>query len=174
MEIIEKVIGNLSDESYKDLNVDYVNFDWDETRRRTQKVTSEGGISLGIRLNLEAQTQGLNQDDILSIQDGTAIAVNINETEVIVVSLESPEHAAKVAYEIGNRHAPTFFSEDKQKIMTPYNNPMMEMLEKIHAHPKVESHKLLNSRSLSSVTSDHSHTHGEKTGKIVKDLKKQV
>ena len=53
--------------------------------------------------------------------------------EVIRVSL-TPGHekqAAKVCYEIGNRHAPLFWGEN-DTFITIYNEPMLLMLQKLH------------------------------------------
>lgn len=61
------------------------------------------------------------------------IAVNTPPCEVIRVSL-TPGHekqAAKVCYEIGNRHAPLFWGEN-DTFITIYNEPMLLMLQKLH------------------------------------------
>lgn len=173
MIIIEEPLGSLEDKKFKNFKVDYVNLDWDETRRRTQKVVSENGVEIGLKLNLNAQQRGIYQNDVLVVEDDVAVVVNINETKVITVELTSLEQAAKVAYDIGNFHAPTFYTEDRKGLMTPYTQPMLELLKKNNSNPVIESKKLLNNQSLSSVTSDHSHTHGEKTGKIISNLKPQ-
>ena len=39
---------------------------------------------------------------------------------------------AKVCYEIGNRHAPLFYGNDEYTFITPYDEPMMVMLSKLH------------------------------------------
>ena len=65
--------------------------------------------------------------------DEKIIAVNTPPCEVIRVSL-TPGHekqAAKVCYEIGNRHAPLFWGEN-DTFITIYNEPMLLMLQKLH------------------------------------------
>ena len=39
---------------------------------------------------------------------------------------------AKVCYEIGNRHAPLFYGHDDFSFVTPYDEPMLVMLKKMH------------------------------------------
>ncbi len=41
------------------------------------------------------------------------------------------KQAAKVCYEIGNRHAPLFWGEN-DTFITIYNEPMLLMLQKLH------------------------------------------
>ncbi len=169
--IIERPLGNLKDDKFKDLEVDYVDFEWYELRRRIQKVTSRGGYDIGLRWDQETLSAGLMQDDVLAVEDGKAIAINVKETEAIVAKINTVREAAKLCYEIGNRHAPLFFGENFDEIIMPYDKPMLVMLEKLHAHPEVKQRKLLNSHALSSVstgtdTDGHSHTHGGEEGKM--------
>lgn len=162
--IVERPIGNLKDEEYKDLEVDYVDFEWFELRRRIQKVTSRGGREVGLRWSQDTLSEGLMQDDVIAVEDGEAIAINVKPAEAIVAKIGSVREAAKLCYEIGNRHAPLFFGENFDEIIMPYDKPMLVMLEKLHAHPEVAERKLLNSHALSSVSTGtdadgHSHTH---------------
>ena len=76
---------------------------------------------------------GLYQGDVLYADDEKNLAVNTPPCEVIRVSL-TPGHekqAAKVCYEIGNRHAPLFWGEN-DTFITIYNEPMLLMLQKLH------------------------------------------
>lgn len=57
------------------------------------------------------------QDDVLAVEDGKAIAINVKETEAIVAKTNTVREAAKLCYEIGNRHAPLFFGENFDEIV---------------------------------------------------------
>ncbi|MBR3756480.1 MAG: hypothetical protein IKK48_05150, partial [Firmicutes bacterium] len=75
----------------------------------------------------------LFQGDVIYMDEEVVVVVNTPPCEVIEIAL-TPGHekyAAKVCYEIGNRHAPLFWGEDG-KFITIYDEPMMVMLQKIH------------------------------------------
>ena len=105
-------------------------------------------------------TRGLNQDDVLAVEGDTVYAVNIPPCEVIVVTVDEhhPHMVAKVCYEIGNRHAPLFWGAKEGTFITPYNEPMQVMLDKLHGvSTEVKESKLDFDRRISA--SVHSHTH---------------
>ena len=132
--ICEKILGKLTDEEFSGKKVDYVDIHWDEAFKKLHRKTSQGGTELGIRLDDSVLTRGLNQDDVLAVEGDTVYAVNIPPCEVIVVTVDKhhPHMVAKVCYEIGNRHAPLFWGAEEGNFITPYNEPMKVMLDKLH------------------------------------------
>lgn len=132
--LCEKVLGNLKEEKFKNLTVDYVDIEWHETFKKLHKKISKSGEEIGIRLGNNILIKGLNQDDVLYADEKKVIAVNIPEFEVIVVKVENECLIPKVCYEIGNRHATLFYGDNEREFITPYNEPMLEMLNKIHRH----------------------------------------
>ena len=131
--ICEKILGKLSDDEFAGKNVDYVDFQWDEAFKKLHRKTSRGGVDVGINMDDTVLTRGLLQDDVLAVEGDTVIAVNVEECEAIqiVVTDGSPSVIAKVCYEIGNRHAPLFRGEDDKTFLTPFNGPMLTMIDKI-------------------------------------------
>lgn len=111
--LCEKVLGKLSDEKFKNLNVDYVDIDWYDAFKKLHKKVSAEGREVGIRLDNDILTKGLNQDDVLGVDGDTVIAVNIPPCDVIVakVAENHPHIVPKVCYEIGNRHATLFYGD---------------------------------------------------------------
>lgn len=65
--LCEKVLGKLSDEKFKNLNVDYVDIDWYDAFKKLHKKVSDEGREVGIRLDNDILTKGLNQDDVLGV-----------------------------------------------------------------------------------------------------------
>lgn len=65
--LCEKVLGKLSDEKFKDLKVDYVDIDWYDAFKKLHKKVSVEGREVGIRLDNDILTKGLNQDDVLGV-----------------------------------------------------------------------------------------------------------
>lgn len=158
--ICEKILGKISDREFTGKKVDYVDIFWDEAFKKLHRKTSEGGVEIGIRLDDSVLTRGLNQGDVLAAEGDTVFAVRIPPCEGIVIHIDPhhPEMTAKVCYEIGNRHAPLFWGEEKGSFITPYNEPMRVMLEKLHGvSVEVREVSLDFSRRISA--SVHSHTH---------------
>ena len=66
------------------------------------------------------------------LAEDLAIAVH-RACPVILISVrEDCPQAARVCYEIGNRHAPLFFGSAPLSFVTPDNEPMYQMLAKLH------------------------------------------
>ena len=85
--LCEKVLGKLSDEKFKDLKVDYVDIDWYDAFKKLHKKVSAEGREVGIRLDNDILTKGLNQDDVLGVDGDTVVAVNIPPCDVIVAKV---------------------------------------------------------------------------------------
>lgn len=132
--LCEKILGNVSDDSYKNLYCDYVDIEWHEAFKKLHKKKSHSGIEIGIRLDNDILLRGLKQDDVLYADNERVIAVNIPPCEVIVAEAEDSCLIPKLCYEIGNRHATLFYGESENQFITPYNEPMLEMIRKIHRH----------------------------------------
>lgn len=131
--ICEKLLGKVQDAEFAGKNIDYVDFQWDEAFKRLHRKMSRGGIDIGINLDDYILTRGLNQDDVLAVEGDTILVVNILECEAIKITVEEGNlfAIAKTCYEIGNRHASLFRGEDGWTFITPYNGPMLTMIEKL-------------------------------------------
>lgn len=132
--LCEKILGKITDEPFNSLAVDYVDIEWYEAFKKLHKKTTHSGEEIGIRLDNEILSRGLNEGDVLYADDETAVVVTIPACEVIVADVPQESLIPKVCYEIGNRHAPLFYGENERQFITPYNQPMLEMLQKIHRH----------------------------------------
>ncbi len=158
--ICEKILGKVTDGKFKGKKVDYVDIFWDEAFKKLHRKTSGNGVEIGIRLDDSVLTKGVNQDDVLAVEGDTVFAVRIPPCECLIVRIDPhhPEMTAKVCYEIGNRHAPLFWGKDEGTFITPYNEPMRVMLEKLHGvSAEVAEVQLDFDRRISA--SVHSHTH---------------
>lgn len=158
--ICEKILGKVKDEKFSGKKVDYVDIHWDEAFKKLHRKTSCCGVEIGIRLDDSVLMRGLNQDDVLAVEGDTVLAVNIPPCEVIIVRIDAHHShmVAKVCYEIGNRHAPLFWGDEEGTFITPYNEPMRVMLDKLHGvKTEVADVKLDFDRRISA--SVHSHTH---------------
>ena len=155
--LVEKVIGNINDEQFKNSNIDYVDIEWHEAFKKLHRKTSQSGIEVGIKLDNDILTRGLRQGDVLAINEDNVIAVNIPKDKALVVKVDDTHLVPKVCYEIGNRHATLFEGSIHNEFITIYSEPMKEMLEKIGANATVEEIQFDFNKSISSSINAHHH-----------------
>ena len=155
--LVEKVIGNINDEQFKNSNIDYVDIEWHEAFKKLHRKTSQSGIEVGIKLDNDILTRGLRQGDVLAINEDNVIAVNIPKDKALVVKVDDTHLVPKVCYEIGNRHATLFEGDNHNEFITLYSEPMKEMLEKIGANVTVEEIQFDFNKSISSSINAHHH-----------------
>ena len=156
--LVEKVIGNINDEQFKNSNIDYVDIEWHEAFKKLHRKTSQSGIEVGIKLDNDILTRGLRQGDVLAINEDNVIAVNIPKDKALVVKVDDTHLVPKVCYEIGNRHATLFEGSSHNEFITIYSEPMKEMLEKIGANATVEEIQFDFNKSISSSINAHHHS----------------
>ena len=155
--LVEKVIGNINDEQFKNSNIDYVDIEWHEAFKKLHRKTSQSGIEVGIKLDNDILTRGLRQGDVLAINEDNVIAVNIPKDKALVVKVDDTHLVPKVCYEIGNRHATLIEGSSHNEFITIYSEPMKEMLEKIGANVTVEEIQFDFNKSISSSINAHHH-----------------
>lgn len=155
--IIEEVIGKLSEDRFKGYKVDYVDIEWHEAFKKLHKKISQNGREIGMKFGNEILTKGLNQDDVLAVDGENIVVVNIPPCEALLITVEDHHLFPKVCYEIGNKHATLFWGENHHELITPYNEPMKLMLEKLGLKVEKKDIKLDFSRSISSSINSHSH-----------------
>lgn len=157
--LCEQVLGKLEDIDVSGKTVEYVDIEWHEAFKRIHKKITDQGREVGIRMDDSILSRGLFQGDVIYQDETVIVAVNTPPCEIIEITLV-PGHekmAAKVCYEIGNRHAPLFWGE-KDTFITIYNEPMLVMLSKIHgvtAEKKIA--KLDFDRRISASIHNHHH-----------------
>lgn len=166
--IYTKILGKVDDEDFKNRPVDYIDFEWHETYSKLHRKTSRSGRDVAISLDDSILKIGIKPGDVFGVDsDGSVIAADVLETDILSVRLENPNFfsTAKVAYEIGNCHAPLFAGKDQSELITIFNEPMQRLLEGLHGiKVKVEkrNEKLDFSKQISSIVGHghgHSHVH---------------
>ncbi|AFI05735.1 urease accessory protein UreE [Helicobacter cetorum] len=152
--IIERLSGNLRDLNPLDFNVDYVNLEWFETRKKIARFKTEQAKDIAIRLK-DAPKLGLSHGDILFKEGKDIIAINILASQVIHIEAKSVAEVAKICYEIGNRHAALYYGENPFEFKTPFDKPMLALLEKLGIQNRVLSSRL-DSKERLTVSMAHS------------------
>lgn len=159
--ICEKIIGNLKDTQYPSNIIEYVDIEWHDAFHKIHKKVTKSGTEVGIHLDNDVLVHGLKEGDILYADSSKVIAVHILPCEAIIAKVDPhhPQMIAKLCYEIGNRHASLFWGQDDHTFVTPYTEPTLVMLEKIHGvTATVQTIPLDFAKAISS--SINAHTHG--------------
>ena len=125
MIIVEKISGKLAEGESR--RVERVALGWEDRLRSRQRVTSDGGSELGIAL---PTGRHLHQDDILYEDGERVIAVAAIPEPVLALYPESEAEMGRLAYQIGNRHAP--ISVQEGRLLTPYDKVLADYFEE---HP---------------------------------------
>ena len=157
--LCEQILGKLEETDLSGRKLEYVDIEWHEAFKKIHRKVTDKGTEVGIRMDDSVLTRGLLQGDVIYRDENLVIAINTPPCEFIQVSLmEGHEKmAAKVCYEIGNRHAPLFWGEE-DTFITIYNEPMMVMLSKIHGVTAVKkTEKLDFDRRISASVHNHHH-----------------
>lgn len=161
--IIEQIYGSLEQLTEQgkitQQTIDYVPLQWFESERNILRKTSQAGREIAFRLLKEGQR--LKHNDVVFISDELVIAIEIEPSEVIVLSPQTLPEMARACYEIGNKHSPLFLDGDE--ILLPYDKPMFEWLLAAGFDPKKEQRRLsqaLRANSAQGHSHSHSHNHG--------------
>lgn len=158
--VSEKILGKADDPEFADCEIDYVDIEWHEAFKKLHRKTTCRGEEIGIRMDNGVLTKGLNQGDVLAKEGKRIVVVNIPPCEVIRVQVDvhHPHMLGKVCYEIGNRHAALFWGDTGEEVITPYNEPMLAMLEKLHGVTVCRDTARLDfAKSIASSINNHTH-----------------
>lgn len=107
--IVETVLGNLAELPEPErcgLHLERVVLDGPSLRKRIQRVVTDHGTEMGIRL---AERRELQDGDILHREGTNAVVVSTLPTDVLVVAPATIEQMGFVAHSLGNRHLPAQF-----------------------------------------------------------------
>jgi len=136
---------------------DYVEIEWYEVAKKILYKISKNGMEVGIKLNGD---RALKHGDILSIEGNRALIVEIPECECIGLKPLTQLMMGKACYEIGNRHSPLFYQEDR--LLLPYDPPLLEALKKCGFDAYKCTARLIT--PLGGQGGGHSHSHGHSDG----------
>ncbi len=124
MIVVEEIKRKLAEGETR--RVERVALGWEDRLRSRQRVRSDGGTELGIAL---PTGQALGEGDILFEDDERVVAVSTIPEDILALYADSAEELARIAYQVGNRHAPVAVEEGR--VLTPYNSVIEEYFEKM-------------------------------------------
>lgn len=148
---IREKLGNLNSIDAGNRAIDWLQLEWHETTKRILHKRTAFGKE--IVLKFLAESQNLQQDDVIYIDEKTLIAVQILPCEVIVIHPTTMYQMAAVCYEIGNKHLPLFYEGDR--ILIPYEAPVFRMLHAAGFDIRKDVRQLLHPLKTSVAAHEH-------------------
>ncbi|RZM12301.1 MAG: urease accessory protein UreE, partial [Pedobacter sp.] len=136
--LIEKIIGNISTHQATDKLLDKLELEWFETNKRILHRQTVSGVDVSLRLLDERNT--LTEGDVLFEDDHSLVIIHILPCECISLQPNSMSEMAAIAYEIGNKHLPLFFQDEK--LLIPFEQPIFNILTAQGYEVKKEIHVL--------------------------------
>lgn len=135
--IIEKVLGNVSTIEKRTPHVERVYLESDLLVKRIQRVITDHGREIGIRLR---DNKDLVDGDILHMDEKNMIVVSVKEDDVLVIMPTSIGQMGDIAHQLGNRHLPAQFEGDE--MLVQYDYLVEELLKQVKVPFKRENRKV--------------------------------
>jgi urease accessory protein len=102
---------------------DTVTLDFDDRHRRRKRYSADGGLVFLLDL---AEAQVLRDGDGLAIDGGGFVRVAAAPEPLIEVTAEGPDHFARLAWHLGNRHLPVEIAGGR--ILIRHDHVILQML----------------------------------------------
>ena len=115
--IIEKVLGNIYKDDLRSNHVEKVYLNSEDLLKRIQRVKTDHGKELGIRLQ---QNQELEDGDVLYKDEKNMIVIYTNKDDVISIRPRSIQEMGDIAHQLGNRHLPAQFEGEEMIVQYDY------------------------------------------------------
>jgi urease accessory protein len=133
--LVTSVVGNIHDDPVDEgTHVEHVTLDGDGLMKRIQRVVTDHGRELGIRL--PPGSPDLRDGDILARSADSTVVVRVEPTDVLVIAARSIREMAVVAHSLGNRHVQAqFFGTDSEYaadvMVVPYDHTVVAYLQSV-------------------------------------------
>lgn len=115
--IITEIVGNVDDISSAGRHIERVYLSSDDLVKRIQRVTTDHGNEVGIRL---ADPKDLVDGDILYMDERNMIIVSVTSDDLLVLRPSSIKQMGEIAHQLGNRHLPAQFEEEVMLVQYDY------------------------------------------------------
>jgi urease accessory protein len=115
--IITEIIGNVDDISSAGRHIERVYLSSDDLVKRIQRVTTDHGKEVGIRLT---EPKDLMDGDILYMDERNMIVVSVTSDDLLVLRPSNMKQMGEIAHQLGNRHLPAQFEEEEMLVQYDY------------------------------------------------------
>lgn len=124
--IIEKVIGNIYKDEIRSVHVEKIFLDSADLVKRIQRVTTDHGNEIGIRLDGHTD---LEDGDVLFKNERNMIVIYTNKDDVISIRPRTLLEMGDIAHQLGNRHLPAQF--EGEEMIVQYDYLVEELLQQV-------------------------------------------
>lgn len=127
--IVDKVVTNTKDMDTEEItkrHVEKVYLDSDHLMKRIQRVETDHGREIGVRLK---DPKDLEAGDVLFMDDKNIVVVDVHSDDVIVISPRDMNEMGDIAHQLGNRHLPAQF--EGADMIVQYDYLVEELLEQM-------------------------------------------
>ncbi|AKK10585.1 urease accessory protein UreE [Corynebacterium uterequi] len=143
--IITALAGNTQEMDLAGYHVEKVWLPSAELVKRIQRVTTDHGREIGIRL--PAGSPDLRDGDILAMEADNAVVVAVLPTDVLVIAPRSITEMGQVAHALGNRHLQAqFFDADSdyaaEVMVVQYDHTVVDYLDQ-HSVPYTRQDRVM-------------------------------
>ena len=154
--LITEILGHISEIEIGDREVDCVELNWWDVRKKIARLTSKANRDVAIKLS-HAPKMGFCNGDVLYIDSSLLILVHILPERALCARVGSFFDIARLCYEVGNRQAALFYREDESGVVlyTPYEAPMQRLFDKLMIEYEVRQ-EILDGGSRLQVSMPHS------------------
>lgn len=154
--LITEILGHISEIEVGDREVDCVELNWWDVRKKIARLTSKANRDVAIKLSRGSKIVFCH-GDILYEDSKLLVLVHILPEKVLCARANSFFDIARLCYEVGNRHAALFYREDESGVVlyTPYEAPMQRLFDKLMIEYEVRQ-EILDEKSRLQVSMPHS------------------
>jgi len=135
--IIEKIVGNITTLENRAPHVERVYLQSDELLKRVQRVVTDHGHEIGIRLR---ENRELTDGDVLYMDEKNMIVISVKEDDILTIQPNSIQQMGEIAHQLGNRHLPAQF--EGNEMLVQYDYLVEELLGNLSIPYKRENRKV--------------------------------
>lgn len=135
--IIENVVGNVATIEQRAPHVERVYLQSDDLVKRIQRVVTDHGNELGIRLK---ENRELLDGDILYMDERNMIVISVKEDDLLIIQPTSIQQMGEIAHQLGNRHLPAQF--EGNEMLVQYDYLVEELLQQLSIPYQRENRKV--------------------------------
>ena len=135
--IIEKVVGNVATIDKKASHTERVYLNSDDLVKRIQRVVTDHGKEIGIRLK---DNRDLIDGDVLYIDERNMIVISVKDDDLLVIQPTSIQQMGEIAHQLGNRHLPAQF--EGNEMLVQYDYLVEELLQQLEIPYERENRKV--------------------------------
>lgn len=135
--IIDQIVGNVEEISTAGRHIERVNLSSDDLVKRIQRVTTDHGKEVGIRLK---EPKDLIDGDILYMDDRNMIVICVTSDDLLVIHPTSIKQMGEIAHQLGNRHLPAQFED--MVMLVQYDYLVEELLKQLEIPYSREDRKV--------------------------------